>query len=159
MPTIITREEALAGLDLGLSCLLCDLQTMDPLIIAETGSCVVMLPRYASRWGHVMIVVREHLTRFSELSEALWTETSRLALRAARAIETSLAPLSCYVASLGTPRDDLPMTSPHLHVHVIPIYDAADEPSTVLTWSRGVHVARETEWQALRDELCAAWGA
>ncbi len=160
MPTVISRERAIARLDPGADCLICELlrPAAEPLTIAESARVVVLLPRFATRWGHVMVVPREHVTSFSDVTDALWEESSRLALCAARAIERSMSPLRCYVASLGAPREDLPMTSAHLHVHVIPIYDVADRPRTVLTWSNGVHVGTEAEWHDLRDRLLEAWG-
>lgn len=71
--------------------------------------------------------------------------------------ERALRSARCYVASLGAASDDLPMTSPHLHLHVIPIYKAEDKPSAVLTWDRGVTIADEEEWAELHRILLGAW--
>ena len=163
MPRTISRSEALELLgrqrraDGCLLCALRDGELGSPLLIAESEHTVVLLPRYATRWGHLMVVLRRHVTTFAELSDEAWREATTLALAAARTIEATLSPLRCYVASLGAPRGDLPMTSPHLHLHVIPIYDHDDKPATVLTWSNGVLVADEPEWEALRQQLRDAW--
>lgn len=45
------------------------------------------------------------------------------------------------------------MSSPHLHLHVIPIYEPDDKPSRVLTWEHGVLVLSDAELAALAAEL------
>jgi diadenosine tetraphosphate (Ap4A) HIT family hydrolase len=160
MPDVISREEALARLDGRRGCVVCaqlDGTLGKPWLLAAGAHAVAFLPRYASRWGHVMVALREHVVRFGDLDDEAWREASDMALGAARTLERALTPVRCYIASLGTARDDLPMTSPHLHLHVIPLYDPDDKPSTVLSWSHGVHVAPETEWARLAARLVLTW--
>jgi diadenosine tetraphosphate (Ap4A) HIT family hydrolase len=109
------------------------------------------------RWGHALVLSKQHVTSFSELSAAHWREMSEQARRAAFAVERALAPARCYVASLGTSEADVPITSPHLHLHVVPVYDPDDRPSRVLTWEHGVLEAELSEWHALAESLRAAW--
>jgi diadenosine tetraphosphate (Ap4A) HIT family hydrolase len=159
VPHVIPRDEAIArieGLRGAQTCVVCALfegRFGDPLVVARGERASVLLPRYAVRWGHALVAIHHHVEAFTELEDAAWLEASALALAAARAIEHELAPLRCYVASLGTARSDLPMTSPHLHLHVIPTYDPEDRPSAVLTWEHGVTVAEESEWSALLERL------
>ena len=159
MPRVIDRAQAIAGLSHH-PCLVCAL-VADPsaLVVHESQHCVVMLPRLAIRWGHVMIVLRVHVERFTAVEPAAWSQAGELSLAVARVLETELMAVRVYVASLGTARRDLPMTSPHLHLHAIPIYDKDDKPAAVLTWEHGVTVAAEHEWQALRERLKAALAA
>ena len=161
MPTVISKAEALACLESERSgsCALCDLcqEGSTPRYVLEEGRhAIALLPRYARRWGHVMIVLREHRTAYRGLPEAHWQEAMRLALRAAQAIESALSPQRCYVASLGAAVPH-PLTYPHLHIHVIPVYEASDTPSTVLTASAGVLVGLAHEWAALREQLLSVW--
>lgn len=163
LPRIIPRERAVAEITAarGASpCLVCALRdgVAGPRHVLAAGArTTVLLPHYAVRWGHTLILINEHVTRFEELSAETWQEATGLVLCAARALERALRPARCYVASLGAASDDLPMTSPHLHLHVIPIYQAEDKPSAVLTWDRGVTVADEEEWAELHRILLAAW--
>lgn len=128
-----------------------------PLVVAERDDAVVVVPRYGVRWGHLLVALRPHITRLSQLPRPAWLNACELAYEAACAAEQVLSPLRCYVASLGTPRDDLPMTSPHLHLHVVPIYELDDRPGEVLTWRHGVVTGSDEERAELRDALLAAW--
>ena len=115
-----------------------------------------VLTRFPKRWGHVVILLDDHITTFSALDEDAWQEMNALALTAARVLERSLAPVRCYVASLGSSRE-LPMTSSHLHLHVIPLYDVEDRPREILSWSTGLYQGTEAEWDALEARLKRAW--
>jgi len=153
--SIITRDEALQQLD-DTDCVVCDVlggAFGEPLIVARATGCVAVLPRFAVRRGHAMVALTRHVEHISELSEDEWLTACGLARRIAIALEALMRPLRCYVASLGTARGGLPMTSPHVHLHVVPLYDRQDKPSDVFTWERGVHVATESEWQKLRVAL------
>ncbi len=152
MPTTIDRAEAIARLPPARGCWLCELLERAEPVFCEADA-VVFVPEYGVRWGHVLVAPRTHLETFSELSEERWLCLCDLARRAAVALERELSPLRCYVASLGSPATDLPMTCPHLHIHVVPIYAADARPSTVLTWSRGVVVSSAAERAELGDRL------
>jgi len=160
---LIDREEAKARIEVeraGAPCLICALRdgrAGPTYALARAERAVVILTRYALREGHLLVLAREHVTTFTELDLETWEEMSRLAFRAARALERALSPLRCFVASLGAPRPDLLMSSPHHHLHVVPIYAADDKPSAVLCWDRGVLVAEEAEWAELCRALAAAW--
>lgn len=159
--TRLTRAEVIERIAAELGdapCLICALLEARPLVIAETPAALALLPRYGLAEGHAMVALRGHITRFSDLDEAPWLEACRLARATARAIEATLAPVRCYVASLGTPREGLPMTSPHLHLHVVPVTDPDARPSEVLTWEHGVHWLDDERGPALRDRLRAALG-
>ena len=152
MPTTIDRAEAVARLPARDGCWLCRLlANVEPVV--SDGDVVLFIPEYGVRWGHLLVAPRAHYETFSELPEPSWMRLCRLARRAAGALERELSPRRWYVASLGSAEDDLPMTCPHLHVHVVPTYRPEDRPRTVLTWSGGVVVSSATERAELRARL------
>jgi diadenosine tetraphosphate (Ap4A) HIT family hydrolase len=160
---LISRADAIARIEVeraGAPCLICALvrSAAGPTYaLSRTERATVILTRYALRRGHLLVLAREHATSFTELAPETWEDMNRLAFHAARVLERTLAPLRCYVASLGAPRPDLLMSSPHAHLHVVPLHAAEDKPSTVLRWDTGVLVAEEAEWAELHRELAAAW--
>lgn len=160
---IVPRDEAISliAMERGdAPCLMCALRdgsTGPTYVIARTAHATVILPRYALRRGHLLVIADQHATSFAELDPASWVEMSTLAFRAAQVLERTLGPLRCYIASLGAPSPDLVMTSPHIHLHVVPIHALEDKPSTVLSWARGVVIGDDAELEELRRELAAAW--
>jgi diadenosine tetraphosphate (Ap4A) HIT family hydrolase len=46
--------------------------------IAEGRHASLLLTAYPVRWGHLLVVLREHVTSFSELEPAAWREASEL---------------------------------------------------------------------------------
>ncbi|HEX5098724.1 MAG TPA: hypothetical protein VFV94_04460 [Polyangiaceae bacterium] len=53
----------------------------------------------------------------------------------------------------------LPMSFPHFHVHVLPVYETGDgaRPAHVFSWSAGVLVYEDAEAGELARTLRAAW--
>ncbi len=163
MPTLITREEALSRiLEEGgrPSCLMCAIlerQVGPVYVVHEDRENLVMLPRYVRRWGHVMVVPRVHATTFSGVDPDAWARTARTAHQAARMVERVLQPLRCYLASVGSSAGELPQTSMHLHMHVIPLFAAEDRPSDVFSWAEGVIVGEPHEWLELQARYREVW--
>lgn len=163
----LAKDEALAELeawhraqDEKVACTMCRLT--DPSAgahhIAESAHGVVVLDGFAATEGHLLVVAREHAERASELSWPVYSELQRLVWLATRALEAELAPARVYVAALGA-ATALPMSFPHYHVHVIPVY-ATDErarPARVLSWSEGVVRYGPGEAEALVARLRKAW--
>lgn len=118
---------------------MCSLATRDEQIVLRSARIFSFLPRYALRPGHAIVVVNEHVTQLGQLAPAVWLEACAEAQRLAALLEARLAPVRCYVAALGTSEHDVPMSSPHLHLHVVPILEAGSKPSDVLTWKHGVY--------------------
>lgn len=145
MPRTLDRAAAVALLaeEAPPGCFVCALAEGPTVARGEHAALVV--PRFQLRPAHVMVVMRRHVTTFAATERAAWLEATDLAWRAARALERVLEPARCYVASLGTAREDVPMSSPHLHLHVIPLQDPDERPREVLTWGRGVLVATDAE--------------
>ena len=165
MPTLITRAEALtriqadAGAPACLMCAICQREAGPVHVIHEDEQQLVMLPSYVRRWGHVMVMPKPHVTDYQSVDPQLWSRSSALAHRAARMVERIQQPRRCYMASLGSSGGELTQTSRHLHIHVIPIYDTDDRPSSVFSWSEGVYVGTEQEWAQLLATYQRGWQA
>jgi len=163
MPQLIPRHEALAriiaegGSPVCLMCAIRDHQVGDTHIVHEDAEMLVLLPRYVRRWGHVMIMPKAHVTSFSAIDRALFLRMSVLSLLCSRLVERVQKPRRVYVASTGSSAGEITQSSEHLHVHVIPLYEADDKPSSIFSWSEGVYVAERDEWEGLRAAYALAF--
>ncbi len=155
MPARIDKEQAVQRLAESVptgTCSMCHvLGAREPL--AETERAALVLNRFPLRWGHLLVVARRHVTSFDALDGADHADASALVFRAARALERTMKPVRVFTASLGTARTDVPMSSPHLHWHVIPVTELGERPSEVLTWSNGVLEGTTDEWDELRASI------
>ncbi len=140
-------------------CAVRDRQVGPVYAIFEDDDMLVMLPRYVRRWGHVLVMPKDHVTNFLEVDRARWARASLLAHQAARMVERVQQPLRCYLASTGSSAGELTQTSQHLHIHVIPLYQPDDKPSDIFSWSEGVYVGTPAEWQDLQRRYCEAWAS
>lgn len=138
---LLSRDQAVAAVrrDALPGCLMCSFRDLSAQIIRSSPRMFSFVPRYAQRIGHVMVVLREHVTHFSVVDPEAWLEACAEAQRLAARLEEEHSPARCYVASLGTGELGVPMSSPHLHLHVLPILDPSAKPSEVLTWRDGVY--------------------
>lgn len=125
--------------------------------VYEDERLIVMLPRYVRRWGHVLVTPKPHYTAFSAIDPGLWARTNELAHRAARMIEQVMRPRRVYVASTGSSAGELTQSSMHLHIHVIPLYEADDKPADIFSWADGILVAEPAEWEELQARYRLAW--
>ncbi len=163
MPTLISRDEALArirregGEPACLMCAIRDRQVGSTHAVFEDDDMLVFLPRYVRRWGHLVVMPREHVVTYAGVSPSLWARMNSDALHAAQLLERVRSPLRIYITSTGSSAGELTQTSMHLHIHVIPLFDNADRPADVFSWQAGVYVAEDDEWEALRAEYAAAW--
>lgn len=161
MPQLIPRHEALAriiaegGSPVCLMCAIRDRKVGDTHVVHEDDEMLVILPRYVRRWGHVMIMPKLHVTAFSAIDPASHQRMSSLSLQCARMVERIQKPRRVYVASTGSSAGEITQSSEHLHVHVIPLYDVDDKPSSIFSWSEGVYVAERDEWETLRASYAA----
>lgn len=165
MPTLISRDEALRRIraEVGegpcLMCALRDDRAGERFAIDEDEELLLVLPRYVRRWGQLLVVVKPHVTRYHEIDPALWSRASAWALRGACVVEQHMRPLRCYVTSTGSAAGELTQSSAHMHVHIIPVYDADDRPRDIFSWAAGVYVAETAEWRALQDAYRVRWRA
>jgi histidine triad (HIT) family protein len=163
MPTLITREEALAriraegGEPPCLMCAIRDRKVGPTYAVFEDDEQLVFLPRYTRKWGHTSILPKAHVTTYSEIDPAIWARSCELAHRAARLVERVMKPRRCYVASTGSAAGELVQTSVHLHWHIIPIYDPNDRPADIFSWSLGINVAEPEEWAEILARYREAW--
>ena len=163
MPTLIPRAEALAriraegGEPACLMCAIRDRKVGATHVVYEDDEQLVSLPRYVRRWGQITITPKLHVTSFAEVDDRVWARSNALALQAARIVEEVMKPRRCYVASTGSSAGELTQTSMHLHIHVIPLYVADDKPADIFSWSEGVYVADDAEWEELRARYVSVW--
>lgn len=132
-------------------CLMCDFATRDAQIIHHDEQLFSFVPRFALRPWHVLVIPRLHATEVGALPSDVWLGLCAEAHRLAQLLEARLA-ARCYVASLGTRDLDVPMSSPHVHLHVVPLRETSAKPSEVLTWKHGVH---EHEPDDVRERIAA----
>jgi diadenosine tetraphosphate (Ap4A) HIT family hydrolase len=134
-------------------CALCGLVDGHPEgteVIARGRHAVAVLARYALRRGHVLVVLRRHVERWSDLRWPEWQGLHRVAFRAVRALERALRPRRVFVAAFGSAVARA-TTFPHHHLHLVPVYrdDERDKPGSVFTWARGVLRPSASEARAL----------
>jgi histidine triad (HIT) family protein len=163
MPKLIPRHEALAriiaegGSPICLMCAIRDRQVGDTHVVHEDDEMLVILPRYVRRWGHVMVMPKAHVTSFSAIDPKAFLRMSFLSQSCARLVERIQKPRRVYMASTGSSAGEITQSSEHLHVHVIPLYEVDDKPSSIFSWSEGVYVAERDEWEELRSSYAAAF--
>ena len=129
-------------------------------VLASSDAAIATLDRFAARPGHVVVVLRRHAERLTDLSWMEHAAVQRLAWEAAQALERALSPRRTYMAALGAAQP-IATSFPHHHVHVIPLANGGEEdrPAAVLTWSNGVYVYEDGEAESLAAKLRAAWPA
>jgi diadenosine tetraphosphate (Ap4A) HIT family hydrolase len=151
----IDREAALAEVAremAGAKCAVCRALSTNALV-AELDDCAAYLNRFPVRWGHVVVVPRRHVESFVEMTDAEHAAAGRLTTSVARAIETTMRPNRVFVAALGSARDDLPMTTAHMHWHVVPVDDERPRPRDVFTWEHGVMIGDADDWAAVTETI------
>lgn len=156
-------ERAAAG-----SCVMCALATgtADPALrIREDEHAVVVLDRYASTRGNLLVLARRHVERMTELPIAVHLDMQRLVFEANVALEAVFSPRRIYTATLGSPSamatDPPAMSFAHLHVHVVPIHEDGDSarPAAIFSWTAGIGLYDEGEAAVIVSDLRAAWPA
>jgi diadenosine tetraphosphate (Ap4A) HIT family hydrolase len=169
MPRTVQKPEALellaenrrVLLGTGDGCVMCALvaRARDSAeLLAESPHGVVLLDRFGSRPGHVIVIARQHVEKTTELGWPVYADLQRLAYEACTALERALDPARTFVAVLGASAE-LPMSFPHFHVHVLPLYETGEgaRPAHVFSWSIGVLVYEDAEARELAAKLRAAW--
>lgn len=144
----------------GAGCVMCALAHghADLPFVAENAHAVVLLDRFACRYGHLMIIPRLHEEHLSQLPWDVFHDVQQLTYEAAQAIDASLKPARVFTATLGA-TVELPMTYSHYHMHVIPVFETDERarPARVLSWSEGVVVYDDAEAAALCRKLSQHW--
>jgi len=169
LPRTVEKPEALTLLDEhrralfgdGDGCVMCALVERSAgraELLAESEHGVALLDRFGSRVGHTLIVSRRHVEDTSSLGWPAYADLQGLAYDASLALERELSPARIFVAVLGASAQ-LPMSFPHFHVHVLPVYETGEgaRPAAVFSWTSGVLVYEDEEARALAERLRAAW--
>lgn len=143
-------------------CLMCSIVQeceAKPWTLLETEDVKVVLSRFALFVGHLLVIPQKHCTNYQQMPAELWAKANQIAQQAACALEQAYCPARCYIASLGTAEDNVPISCSHLHLHVIPLPDPALRPHQVLTWAHGVYVADdESDWREVRERIVGFLG-
>jgi diadenosine tetraphosphate (Ap4A) HIT family hydrolase len=128
------------------------------MLIAQSAHGAVLLDRFGCRYGHLMVIAKQHVERASALDWKVYVDLQRLVFDATRVVDGRFKPARVFTATLGATAE-LPQTYPHYHVHVIPVYETDERarPARVLSWSEGVVVYENTEAEELCRELSQAW--
>lgn len=169
MPRIVDKAEALELLERNRRELLGDSNGCVPCalvrharasggLLAENQHGVVVLDRFGARIGHSLVIAKQHVDDPTDLGWPVYAELQRLAYEACGALRRALEPARTFIAVLGASAP-LPMSFPHFHIHVLPVYDRDDRarPAHVFSWSAGVLVYDDAEAEALVARLRAAW--
>jgi diadenosine tetraphosphate (Ap4A) HIT family hydrolase len=140
-------------------CGLVDAFPRDVRVLATSRHAIAVLSRYQLRRGHVLVLARRHVERWSDVAWNEWRDVQRLSWEAARAIERAFDPVRVYAATLGANGKVAPTSFPHLHVHVVPIYESDErgKPSNVFTWKHGLVKPSSREAAAVQRALVDAW--
>src|SRR5262245_3278427 len=104
-------------------CALAERSPASPDRIAESQHGVVLLDRFGRGEGHMLVTARRHYEHAAELGWDEYSDLQRLAHEACIALRRSKSPVRTFVAVLGAP-SELPMSFPHFHIHVLPVYHA-----------------------------------
>ena len=141
-------------------CVMCALASghADLPFVAQNSQAVVLLDRFACRYGHLMVIPRLHVEHLSQLPWDVFSGVQRLTYEAAQAIDACLKPARVFTATLGA-AVELPMTYSHYHMHVIPVAETDERarPARVLSWSEGVVVYDDAEARELTELLARHW--
>jgi diadenosine tetraphosphate (Ap4A) HIT family hydrolase len=143
------------------ACALCGLvggQGDARLVVRESRHAFVVLNRFPTRPGQLLVVLRRHVEQYVDLDWDEQVEVQRLAWEGARVIERLWSPTRVYLASFGTPAK-LVTSTPHHHQHVTPIFsrDERDRPARVFSWSAGLYRYKRGADVSTASELRQAW--
>lgn len=160
---VLNKPQALAALErakanLGLrpgDCVMCavyDRARSDRVL--ENAEGVVVLDRFGSRHGHLLVIAKAHLESAVELGWERYAALQRLAYEATLALEAAFNPARVFVAALGS-SEPIATSYPHYHIHVVPIarHDDDARPARVFSWSAGIVQYDEAESRELVSKL------
>jgi diadenosine tetraphosphate (Ap4A) HIT family hydrolase len=131
MPVKISRGEALRrvsdNVD-GNECAMCNI-VKDQRPLKDAGTAKAYLNKYPLRWGHTLVVTSDCITTWCDLSQQANNDAQQLILDVAQRLEKNLNATRVYIAALGTNQNGLPQTCPHLHWHIVPLFDHGERPA------------------------------
>jgi len=155
MPELLSKTEALKLLEKQHQpgeCLICKMNDSGRFKLLEDKTCIVHLSEYPRFWGHVIVAMKKHTEKYTDVSETENAALYKNAYKTAKVLEKLLNPSRCYIASIGSGENRI-NTCPHINVHVIPVYDKAQKPSEVFTWENGLFSGTKKEWENIYTSL------
>lgn len=160
---VLNKSQALAALELAkaslglrpadcVMCAVCERARGDRVLENREG--IVVLDRFGSRRGHLLVISRAHVEGASELGWERYASLQRLAFDATLALEAAFNPARVFVAALGS-SEPIATSYPHYHLHVVPIarHDDDARPARVFSWSAGIVQYDEDESRELIGKL------
>lgn len=128
------------------------------LVLARAGQAVLLLNRYPYNPAHLMVAVRRHAARFTDLSAVERTDLLDLAALAERALESEYRPHGVNyglnvgrVAGAGFPG--------HLHLHIVPRWDGDTNFMPTVAATKVLPESLAQTWRRLRTAIAADGGA
>ncbi len=122
------------------------------LVLARTPHALLMLNRFPYNPAHLMVAVRRHAARFTDLDAAERAELLELTALAERALEAEYAPHGVNyglnvgrVAGAGYPG--------HLHLHLVPRWDGDTNFMPTVAETRVLPESLERTWARLRRAI------
>ena len=126
-------------------CLFCSLQHSETMVLASNELAYAVLDIAPIRPGHTLVIPREHVDDFFELSAEVQAAMLGLANELAVALKAICNPQRVGMLVAG-------FDVPHAHLHVIPVHDYRDITPKVVVDGGKARVS-EQELQKLRDQL------
>jgi diadenosine tetraphosphate (Ap4A) HIT family hydrolase len=164
---LLSKTEALALLDAERermpttdnSCVMCTLasSSFEPqLVIGANEHALVRINRIPSRPNEMMVLLKEHRERIGEVAPSAYAGMFDLVRRAATVLERRKGAVRVFVAQLGSP-EDIRVSYPHIHVHVLPLYEGGESarPSRVFSWTEAVYAYDDGEAELIATALRA----
>ncbi len=126
--------------------------------VLEDADAVVVLDRFAARPGHLLVIAKDHVEDLTDLGYERYASLHRVVYDACQAVEAALHPVRVFTAALGAPKA-VPMSFPHFHLHVIPIFetDERSRPARVFSWADGVTIYDDEEALEMTRRIRASW--
>jgi ATP adenylyltransferase len=128
------------------------------LVLARREQAVLLLNRYPYNPAHVMVAVRRHAARFTDLGEAERADLLDLTALAERALAAEYQPHGVNyglnvgrVAGAGFPG--------HLHLHLVPRWDGDTNFMPTVAETRVLPESLAQTWRRLRAAIAADGGS
>ncbi|MDO5696209.1 MAG: HIT family protein [Eubacteriales bacterium] len=104
-------------------CIFCNIVSgvFDAVDVCENDCCKVILDRFPSRPGHLLVVSKAHYENVYDVDEAVYAEMMKTALRMAKRIKRVMQCNGVNILQNNEPVAG--QTVFHIHIHVIPRFE------------------------------------
>lgn len=87
--------------------------------IYEDDSAVAFLEMRPTSRGHTLVIPKNHVVEFQDMSEDLYDHVMHIVQQLARRIKTKYNPKRVSMVAFG-------LHVPHVHIHLIPLYTGSE---------------------------------